>query len=111
MFFVKTLLIRKLRKKFRLFFRHKIPNTNNGIWDYLKPIKGLNTIVRVYSLVSSFISWLIFLSILNSLIPLPKPFINSGIFYLKSNNTTAKITRISVTPNFPTEAAHSTKTP
>jgi hypothetical protein len=43
-----------------------------------------------------------FAAFLNSLIPLPNPFINSGIFLPpKSISTTANIIRISVTPNLP----------
>jgi hypothetical protein len=67
--------------KFSCFRHKKNPKHQQLGSGITNQLKGLNRIVRVYSLVSSFISWLIFLSgILNSLIPLPKPFINSGIF-------------------------------
>ena len=39
---------------------------------------------------------------LNSLMPVPSPFMSSGIFLPpKSNNMMARMTRISVTPNLP----------
>ena len=124
---IRYILIYKLQKKTIIsligdvFLRKKIQKNKQGgySWFYKTKIPNLKNQYRlrfgifllrkskeIYSLVSS--SFLLagclssLAAFLNSLSPLPNPFINSGIFLPpKSNKTIAKITRISVTPNLP----------